>query len=177
MAPARVIAVVGRKNAGKTTLVVALAQEFARRKRRVATIKHGHHPALIDTEGKDTWRHYHEGRAARVLLEGPGQRVVFERTDEESDPLALARRFMADMDIVLVEGFARAALPRIEVYRPSASAELLYAPDREDHARWVAIVTDDPAFEAAVPVIRFLDTSWLTTLASLAWDRALPLTP
>lgn len=177
MAPARVVAVVGRKNAGKTTLVVALAQEFARRKLRVATIKHGHHAAVLDAEGKDTWRHYHEGHAERVLLEGPGQRVLFERSASDEDPLVLARRFMADSDIILVEGYGASRLPRIEVHRPAVNPELLYAPGRTDHGRWIAIVTDDPALHATIPVIRFTDTSWLHLLASLAWDRALPLEP
>jgi molybdopterin-guanine dinucleotide biosynthesis protein B len=167
--------VIGRKNAGKTTLVVALAQEFSRRKLSVATIKHGHHPALIDTEGKDTWRHYHEGRATRVLIDAPGERVVFERASAPSDPVTLARRFMADMDVVLVEGFHDAPVPKIEVYRPAASREMFYAAGHPAREQWVAIVTDDPSLVIPIPVIRFGDTSWLATLANLAWDRALPL--
>ena len=177
MAPARLISVIGRKDAGKTTLVVALAQEFARRKLKVATIKHGHHPALVDTEGKDTYRHYHEGRAARVLIDAPGERVVFERSLEPSGPIELARRFMADMDVVLVEGFHEAALPKIEVFRPEANRDLLFKADHPTCDQWIAIVTDDPEFTAAVPVVRFGDTSWLVTLASLAWNRALLLPP
>jgi molybdopterin-guanine dinucleotide biosynthesis protein B len=177
VAPTRLISIIGRKNAGKTTLVVALAQELERRKRSVATIKHGHHPALADTEGKDTWRHYHEGRAAKVLIEAPGQRVLFERTAEEADPVTLARRYMADVAIVLVEGFSTAPLPKIEVFRSSEHKAPLYSPDRADAERWIAIVTDATNLRVPVPVIRFADTSWLSTLAALAWDRALPLTP
>src|SRR3989442_8847899 len=40
---------------------------------RVMTIKHGTHAADLDQKGKDTWRHWHEGKADRVLLEAPGQ--------------------------------------------------------------------------------------------------------
>jgi molybdopterin-guanine dinucleotide biosynthesis protein B len=177
VAPTRLISIVGRKNAGKTTLLVALAQEFTRRKLVVATIKHGHHPALADTEGKDTWRHYHEGRASRVLLEAPGERVLFERADAEQDPVTLARRFMADTDIVLVEGFHGAALPKLEVFRPSTGAEPIYQAGAPGHEQWIGLVTDDCQFTAGLPVIRFNDTSWLVTLAALVWARALPLTP
>ena len=49
MEAARIISIIGRKNAGKTTLVVALASEFTRQGKKVGTIKHGHHPALLDT--------------------------------------------------------------------------------------------------------------------------------
>ena len=84
MAATRLISIEGKKNAGKTTLVVALVAELVRRKFRVMTLKHGTHAANLDHEGKDTWRHFHEGKAERVLLEAPGERVVFERTRAET---------------------------------------------------------------------------------------------
>src|SRR5256885_15249996 len=71
VAATRMMSVIGRKNAGKTTLLVALAAELARRRFRVMTIKHGTHPADTDQRGKDSWRHWHEGHAERVLMEGP----------------------------------------------------------------------------------------------------------
>jgi molybdopterin-guanine dinucleotide biosynthesis protein B len=171
------ISIIGRKDAGKTTLLVALGAEFSRRKQRVMTIKHGTHAADLDQQGKDTWRHWHEGRAERVLLEAPGERVVFERTREESDPIALAGRYLDGADIILVEGFKRAPLPKIEVYRLAAGAAPLFDPAASDATRWVAMVTDDAAYRAAFPVLRFNDTAWLVTLANLAWDRATILTP
>src|SRR5437588_8405047 len=58
------------------------------------TIKHGTHPADTDQRGKDSWRHWHEGHAERVLMEGPGQRVLWEKTAAESDPVALTRRYL-----------------------------------------------------------------------------------
>ncbi len=97
------ISIIGLKNAGKTTFLVALAAELVRRKFRVMTIKHGSHPADMDQKGKDTWRHWHEGNAERVLMESPGQRVLFERAETESDPITLTRRYLGDADIVLVE--------------------------------------------------------------------------
>ena len=51
MASTRIVSIVGRKNAGKTTLAVALASEYARRGHRIMTIKHGHHPADVDRGG------------------------------------------------------------------------------------------------------------------------------
>ena len=103
MAATRIISIIGLKNAGKTTFLVALAAELVRRKFRVMTLKHGSHPADMDQKGKDTWRHWHEGKAERVLMEGPGQRVLFERTTVESDPITLARRYLGGADIVLAD--------------------------------------------------------------------------
>ncbi len=171
MAATRVISVVGKKDAGKTTLVVALASEFARRGRRVATIKHGAHPAQVDTPGSDTYRHYKEGMAAQVLMEFPGGRVMFERVEQESDPLSLIRRYL-NAQIVLVEGFTKAPLPKVEVHRTSAHKVPLFDPATPDSARWIAIVTDDETLRLSLPVFRFSDTAWLPSLANLVWDRA-----
>ena len=103
----RVVSIIGHKNAGKTTLLVALAREFKRLNRRVATIKHASHPALVDRDGTDTWRHFHEGSAERTMIVSPDTRVLFERALDETDPETLARTYMRDVDLVLVEGFKR----------------------------------------------------------------------
>jgi len=177
VAATRMISIIGLKNAGKTTFLVALAAELSRRKFRVMTIKHGTHTADMDQRGKDTWRHWHEGKAERVLMEAPGQRVLFERTREESDPVALARRYLSGADIVLVEGFKRSPLPKIEVFRRVAGPKPIFDAGEHDPADWVAMVTDDAELRAPFPVFRFSDTAWLVTVANLAWDRAKILSP
>lgn len=176
MAATRIISIIGKKDAGKTSLVVALATEL-RRKFRVMTLKHGTHAADLDQRGKDTWRHWHEGKAERVLLEAPGARVLFERTDHEDDPITLARRYLDGADIVLVEGFSAHPLPKIEVFRTAVGDAPIFDPTRDNADQWVAMITDSPTFRAPFPVFRFSDTSWLVALANLAWDRARILPP
>ena len=176
MAATRIISIIGKKDAGKTTLVVALATEM-RRKLRVMTLKHGTHAADVDQRGKDTWRHWNEGKAERVLLEAPGERVLFERTDSDGDPIALARRYLEGADIVLAEGFSAYPLPKIEVYRMACGEKPIYDPTRDNADQWVAVLTDNATFRASFPVFRFSDTSWLVSLATLAWDRARILPP
>jgi molybdopterin-guanine dinucleotide biosynthesis protein B len=177
VASTRIISVIGRKNAGKTTLAVALISELTRRGHRVMTIKHGHHPASADRPGTDTWRHFNEGRAERTLIASPDLRVLFERAPDNYDPIDLARRYMQDADIVVTEGFKAAPLPKIEVFRRAVADQPLYDPARENAGEWVAIVTDDPDLTADCPVLRFNDTIWLQLLANLAWDRSRVLTP
>ena len=176
MSATRIISIIGKKDAGKTTLVVALATEM-RRKLRVMTLKHGTHAADMDQQGKDTWQHWNEGKAERVLLEAPGERVLFERTDREGDPIDLARRYLEGADIVLAEGFSAYPLPKIEVFRTACGDKPIYDPTRENADQWVAMITDSPKFRAPFPVFRFSDTSWLVSLANLAWDRARILPP
>lgn len=176
MAATRIISIIGKKDAGKTTLVVALATEL-RRKLRVMTLKHGTHAADMDQRGKDTWRHWNEGKAERVLLEAPGERVLFERTDSDGDPIALARRYLDGADIVLAEGFSAYPLPKIEIYRTACGDKPIYDASRDNADQWVAVLTDNHTFRAPFPVFRFSDTSWLVSLATLAWDRARILPP
>ncbi len=173
MAATRIISIIGRKNAGKTTLTVALASELARRGHRVMSMKHADHPAQVDQPGVDSWRHFHEGRAERVLLVTPDVRVLFHRAAEEYDPIGLSKEYLRGADIVLVEGFKRAPIPKIEVFRRAVAKEPIYDASSPGADQWVAIVTDDYGFEADRRILRFSDTMWLQLLANLAWEHAM----
>jgi molybdopterin-guanine dinucleotide biosynthesis protein B len=168
----RILSIIGRKNSGKTTLAVALASELVRRGHRVMTIKHGHHPADADRKGTDTWRHFHEGKAERVLIASPELRVLFERSTDDYDPIALARQYMHGADIVLTEGYKAAPLPKIEVYRKAVAPTPIYDGASASAGQWVAVVTDDRSFRADCTVLHFDDTFWLQLLANLAWERS-----
>jgi molybdopterin-guanine dinucleotide biosynthesis protein MobB len=140
------------------------------------TLKHGHHPADADRVGSDTWRHFHEGPAERTLIAAPDMRVLFERTPDDYDPIGLSRRYLDGADIILAEGFSRAPLPKVEVFRRAVASSPIYADGEQTTDRWKAIVTDDDRLRATCPVLRFNDTMWLQLLANLAWDGALILT-
>lgn len=172
---ARIISVIGRKNTGKTTLIVALAAEFTRRGKRVMTIKHASHPADLDHPGTDTYRHFHEGKAERVLLATPELRTIIERSPDDTDPVTLTRRYLADADLVFVEGFKLEALPKVEVFRRAVAPAPIYDANLPNAHEWLAIVTDDPQLSAECPVLRFKDTIWLQLVSSLVWDGALKL--
>lgn len=60
MAATRILSVIGRKGAGKTTLIIALAGEFTRKGRRVMTIKHARQPVAVDKADSDSYRLFHE---------------------------------------------------------------------------------------------------------------------
>lgn len=175
-----IVSIVGRKNAGKTTLTVALAGELARRKLRVMTIKHTHHAVDVDRADTDSWRHFQEGGAERTLLVSPDRRTLFERSADDYDPIGLARRYLEGADMILVEGFKEGPLPKIEVFRPSTTRSPeerapLYDPATPNAGEWIALVTDDPGLRADIPILHFTDTMWLQRLAMLAIERALRL--
>lgn len=167
---ARLMLVVGRKNAGKTTLAVALIRALRSQGLRVMSLKHGHHPVDADRKGTDTWRHFHEGGAERTLIAAPSTRVLFERTADDYDPVALVRRYLAEADIVIAEGFSGTALPRIEVARAEAGPPL-YSSSRPDAAAWAAIVSDQRLI-ADCPVFTFGDTIWLQEATRIVMQSA-----
>lgn len=109
------IHIVGRKNHGKTTLVVELVREFCRRGIRVGTIKHSRHVHELDTPGKDSHRHRAAGGQPAAILTGDSVGVFLSRDGrneyERLEPL------FADCQIVLVEGDIEAGGVKVEVWR------------------------------------------------------------
>jgi molybdopterin-guanine dinucleotide biosynthesis adapter protein len=165
------VAVIGKKHSGKTTLTVRLCAELHRRGHRVMTIKHGSHTFNIDPSTTDTYRHYHEGRAERVAMSAPDKFALIVRWSDELGPEEIAARHMADADIVVCEGFKRSRLPKIEVFRQAAHGAPLYDPVDESAQHYLAIVADTDVAGAHVQVIRYDDATWLDTLADLVEQR------
>jgi molybdopterin-guanine dinucleotide biosynthesis protein MobB len=167
------VAVIGRKHSGKTTLAVRLAAELGRRGRRVMTIKHGTHTFNLDPATTDTYRHYHEGQAERVAMASPDKFALVMRWEAELGPEEIAARYMADADVVVCEGFKASALPKIEVYRRAAHEDPLYDPASPAAAHYLAVVTDRDDWTAGVPTLRFADEAWLPRLAELVETRVI----
>ncbi|MDH5804822.1 MAG: molybdopterin-guanine dinucleotide biosynthesis protein B [Gemmatimonadota bacterium] len=170
----KLFSVVGKKNSGKTTLVVTLAQEFTRRGKKVGTLKHGTHPANVDVEGTDTWRHFNEGRAERVILESMGKRFLFQQVEEPSNPIELAKQYMGGMDLVIAEGFTNTPVPKLEIFREEVHREPHFHKEHSYRDQWIAMMTDTNR-EFPFPTFRFSDTAWLVTLCSILWDEALEI--
>ena len=171
MARPPMVAVIGKKHSGKTTLTVRLCAELHGRGHCVMTIKHGSHTFNIDPATTDTYRHYHEGHAERVAMAAPDKFALIVRWSDELGPEEIAERHMSDADIVVCEGFKRSQLPKIEVFREAAHKKPLYDPTDDSARSYLAIVADAEVTGATVPVIRFDDASWLDALADLVEDR------
>ncbi|MBA4417910.1 MAG: molybdopterin-guanine dinucleotide biosynthesis protein B [Syntrophus sp. (in: bacteria)] len=111
-----VIAFVGHANSGKTTIIEKLIPLFSSRGIRVAVIKHHHlHDFEIDIPGKDTFR-YKKAGAVSTIIASPGKIALV--TDVEGDlPVEeIILRYVMDADLIIVEGYKKAAIPKIEVY-------------------------------------------------------------
>lgn len=111
-----IISVVGWHNVGKTTVIERLVAELKRRGLRVATVKHTRGDFALDQPGSDTYRFAQAGSDI-VVIAGQDQIAFIERRDEMMLDEIVAR-LPRDLDLVIVEGFKRAAAPKIEVWGP-----------------------------------------------------------
>ena len=133
-----VLAIVGQSRSGKTTLIEKLVPEFKRRGLRVGVVKHTHHQVDFDQPGKDSYRHKAAGAEA-VILASAGQVAMVK--DGDGDRLETLIPLMADMNLVVAEGFKHGDFPKIEVLRQACSAEPVCLKD----PLLKALVTDTPA--------------------------------
>lgn len=132
----KIIGFVGSSESGKTTLIEKLVPQLKRRGYRVATVKHAGHGFDMDREGKDTWR-YKQSGADAVVVSAPGEMVISRQG--VPDRLQAVLSHLDDIDIVLVEGFKKEPIPKIEVFRSAVADAPLCLSD----PLLMAIVTDD----------------------------------
>ncbi|MEB1813004.1 molybdopterin-guanine dinucleotide biosynthesis protein B [Adlercreutzia mucosicola] len=120
--PSPAIAIVGRHNSGKTTLIERLIAELVGRGLDVGSIKHHSHRAFdIDHPGKDSYRHRAAG-ASETVIAAPGQ-VARIKTIEGEEECADLVRSMPGHDIIVVEGYRKSGLATIEVMRAANEAD------------------------------------------------------
>ncbi len=160
------LSITGKKNSGKTTLVVRLADALTRRGVRVMTIKHGSHTFNMDPVNTDTYRHYHEGQAERVAMISPDKFALVVRWEQPRTPEQIAAEHMADADIVLCEGFKATELPKVEIFRRAAYDAPLYDAALPNASAWRAMVSDGVVDGLPFPLFRLDQDGWLDQLAT-----------
>jgi molybdopterin-guanine dinucleotide biosynthesis adapter protein len=142
----------GYSGSGKTTLIEQVIHCFVQRGLKVALIKHAHHAFDIDKPGKDSFRHREAG-CAEVLVTSDTRWVLMHELRDEREPTLEEQvaRF-SPCDLVLVEGFKRASIPKLEVHRPSWGRPLLHPQD----PCIVAVASDAPV-DTSLPVLDLND--------------------
>ncbi|MEM2146664.1 MAG: molybdopterin-guanine dinucleotide biosynthesis protein B [Candidatus Jordarchaeaceae archaeon] len=106
-----VLAVIGHKHSGKTTVIEGLVSKLVKRGFNVATSKHVSKNYIMDIEGKDTWRHSMVG-ANPVILVSDKDTILKIRNDVPLSfldvLLDLAKKNNAD--VMVIEGFSSLVL-------------------------------------------------------------------
>ena len=148
------VAVVGKSDSGKTTLVERLIPELKALGLRVGSVKHDADGFEIDHPGKDSWRHGQAGGEAYAVA-SPDRLAFVTRLPEELPVETIARRFFAGFDIVVAEGYKRTAPHKVEIFRRAAGHREPLCADGEA----LAFVTD--AELEAGPTFALDDTTGL----------------
>jgi len=119
----------GWSGSGKTTLVEKLIPMFVARGLKVSLVKHAHHTFDVDQPGKDSYRHRHAGCAEVLVTSSRRWALMHELRGAPEPGFAELIERVSPCDLLLVEGFKRERLPKLEVYRAAVGESLLHPQD------------------------------------------------
>jgi len=153
-----VVAIVGWKNSGKTTLTERLVAELTARGRRVATVKHAHHSFEVDDGETDSARHRRAGAREVAVVSSERVATIKELRGEPEPGLTEVLQMLDPCDIVIAEGYKRAPVPKIEARRTQPFSQEPLAP-ADPHV--IAIAADHDTDGGGLPVYRIGDIAGL----------------
>jgi len=135
---------------GKTTLLCKLIPLLKNKGIRVGIIKHAHHDFEIDHPNKDSCKLRESGARKIVVSSKTRTAIIIEHPDNDKEPTledALRNIRTKDLDLILVEGFKQAQIPKIELHRNALNKPYIHTIDKNI----IAIATDHPVLEKNTP--------------------------
>ena len=136
----------GYSGSGKTTLIEQLIPRFTARGITVSLIKHAHHTFDVDTPGKDSYRHRKAGCSEVLVTSSRRWALMHELRGAPEPGLAELVMRMGPCDLLLVEGFKREAIPKLEVYRQEVGEPLIHPHDHN-----IVAIATDARVQAQIP--------------------------
>jgi len=149
-----VIGIAGWKKSGKTTLAERLIAEFTARGLRVASVKHAHHNFQIDDADTDSARHRRAGAGQVAIVSSKRWALVTELAGAPEPDLVDVIARLEPCDLVVVEGYKSAPIPKIEARRLAATSQERLA-DKDPNV--VAVAADHAVEERVLPTFRLDD--------------------
>lgn len=142
----------GWSGSGKTTLIEQLIPRFVQRGLRVSLVKHAHHTFDVDHPGKDSYRHRQAG-AAEILVTSSRRWVLMHELRGAHEPSFEDQvKRISPCDLLLVEGFKHAPIPKLEVWRKETGEPLLHPNDPH-----IVAVASDARIETKLPLLNLND--------------------
>jgi molybdopterin-guanine dinucleotide biosynthesis protein B len=142
----------GWSGSGKTTLIEKLIPRFVMRGLSVSLIKHAHHTFDVDQPGKDSYRHRHAG-AREVLVTSSRRWVLMHELRGTQEPSFEDQvKHLSPCDLLIVEGFKHAPIPKLEVWRAQTGEGLLHPQDPH-----IVAVASDAKLETKLPLLDLND--------------------
>jgi molybdopterin-guanine dinucleotide biosynthesis adapter protein len=153
-----VIGVAGWKKSGKTTLVTRLIAEFTARGLKVATIKHAHHDFQIDDKETDSARHRKAGAQQVAVVSAKRWALINELAQTPEPSLDQVISWIGPCDLIIVEGYKTAPIPKIEVRRRQAASQ---RPLADTDPQVIAIAADHAIANSTLPLFSLDDVTAL----------------
>jgi len=123
----------------------------------VSLIKHAHHTFDVDQAGKDSYRHRHAG-ATEVLVTSSRRWVLMHELRGAQEPSFEEQiTHLSPCELVIVEGFKHAPIPKLEVWRTQTGEALLHPQDPH-----IVAVASDTQVETTVPLLDLNDDAGIT---------------
>ena len=135
----KVIGIAGFSGSGKTTLIEKVIPVLVRAGLRVSLIKHAHHEFDVDQPGKDSYRHRHAGCTEVLISSSNRWALMHELRGAEEPSLSEQLKHLSACDLVIVEGYKTAPIPKVEVRLKGGHTPALYPEDMNV----IAVATDD----------------------------------
>lgn len=129
-----VLAVSGRKNSGKTTLLMRVIQNLSEVGLRCGVIKHDGHEFEADVPGTDSYKLKRAGAYGTAVYSGTKYMITKGDRDITCQKLL---GFFKDADFIFLEGQKDSSYPKIEVLRQGVSEHPVTDPETV-----IAYVTD-----------------------------------
>ncbi len=126
---------------GKTTLLCKLIPLLKAKGIRIGVVKHAHHDIDIDHPKKDSYELRQSGASKIVVASRKRTAIIIEHPDNHEEPTledTLKNMHTKNLDLILVEGFKLADLPKIELHRITLDKPYIYPNDHNI----IAIATD-----------------------------------
>jgi len=136
----KIIGIAGFSGSGKATLIEKVIPLLVADGLRVSLIKHAHHEFDVDQPGKDSYRHRHAGCSEVLVSSSRRWALMHELRGAPEPALEDQLKQLSPCDLVIVEGYKTAPIPKIEAHRRDAQTPLLYPED--EHV--IAVATDEP---------------------------------
>jgi len=115
---AKLLAIVGSKNSGKTTTAECIISGLTRKGFRVGSIKHIRRPDFtIDTEGTNTWRHSQAGSEVVAAIAKNETDLIVKDDPETILPLVLKLMERQELDVIVIEGLHSSLGQRSDVFK------------------------------------------------------------
>ena len=138
----------GWSGSGKTTLVSNLIPELKKLSISVSTLKHAHEGFDIDKPGKDSYVHRESG-AREVLISSNKRFALMHEYKKEEIQLNNLIKKLSPVDLILVEGWKKENIKKIEIYRKEINKPLLCEKDKNI----IAVATNDKSIKIKNMVI------------------------